>query len=79
MKKNNVYVITVMNGEFYRVTSTLSKAIDTLMEYLEDEAIYFDKAELMKEAKARSSKKYDLLISEEYDGGTVDIIETVMD
>ena len=79
MKKNYVYVITVMNGEFYRVTSTLSKAIDTLMEYLEDEAIYFDKAELMKEAKARSSKKYDLLISEEYDGGTVDIIETVMD
>lgn len=79
MKKNYVYVITVMNGEFYRVTSTLSKAIDTLMEYLEDEAIYFDKAELMKEAKARSGKKYDLLISEEYDGGTVDIIETVMD
>ena len=79
MKKNTVYVITVMDGEFYRVTSTLAKAVDVLMEYLEDEALYFDKAELMKEAKARSGKKYDLLISEEYDGGTVDIIETIMD
>ncbi len=79
MKKNYVYVITVMNGEFYRVASTLAKAVDILIEHLEDEAIYFDKAELMKEAKERSGKKYDLLISEEYDGGTVDIIETKMD
>ena len=79
MKKNTVYVITVMDGEFYRVASTLAKAVDVLMEYLEDEALYFDKAELMKEAKERHAKKYDLLISEEYDGGTVDIIETVMD
>ena len=44
MKKNTVYVITVMDGEFYRVTSTLAKAVDVLMEYLEDEALYFDKA-----------------------------------